>query len=74
MFRKGPKYIVGGKWYAGPKCNGYKKGVILRILDVIGFGKNKKLRVTDEEGNESIISYKALWKKCKNGPEDQFIS
>lgn len=65
MFMKGPKYILGGKWYAGSKCNGYEKGTILEILDIIGYGKYKKLRVTDKDGNESVISYKTLWKKCK---------
>jgi len=70
MFVKGPKYVVGDKWYAGSKCNGYKKGTILNILDVIGSGKNKKLRVTDRDGNESIISYKTLWKKCKKSSKD----
>lgn len=65
MFMEGPKYLVGDRWYAGSKCNGYKKGTILEILGVIGYGKHKKLRVTDEEENESVISYKTLWKKCK---------
>lgn len=70
MFKKGPKYVVGDKWYAGPKCNGYKKGTTLKILEVIGFGQEKNLRVTDKEGNESEISYKALWKKCKKDAKD----
>lgn len=74
MFMREPKYIVGDKWYAGPKCNGYKKGTILKILDVIGFKKNKKLLVTDKDGNRSVISYKALWKKCKKGSKDWLIS
>lgn len=70
MSVRGPKYIVGDKWYAGPKCNGYEKGTILEILDVIGYGKYKKLYVTDKEGNKSVISYKTLWKRCKKGSGD----
>lgn len=66
MFGKGPKYVVGDKWYAGSKCNGYEeKTTILEILEVIGYGKDKKLRVMDRDGNQSIISYKTLWKQCK---------
>ena len=69
MFKKGPKYVVGDKWYAGRKCNGYEKGTILQILAVIGSGKDKELRVTDKDGNQHVISYKTLWKKCKKSPK-----
>lgn len=61
----GPKYKPGDKWYAGPKCNGYKKGDMLEILKVIGKGRKKKLLVVDVKGTQSVVSYKTFWKKCK---------
>lgn len=62
---RGPRYVPGDMWFAGPRCNGYAKGDILRILRVSGEGSSKKLLVTDAEGNESWVSFKTLWKKVK---------
>lgn len=59
------KYFVGGRWFAGYRCNGYNRGTLLEILEVLGYGRKKKLRVRDIDGNTSVVSFKTLWKKCK---------
>lgn len=60
-----PKFQKGDKWYADSHCNGYEKGDILEIVEVLGSGRKKKLRVKNIEGKESVVSFKTLWKKCK---------